>query len=196
MTNKMDFVVNGFVFDNEEEYKQAQKEYDGVKFLKSKLNKDNPESVLDIYNRAIEQKLFETVIGILFLKELQEYLTAIPYLKKEQIDFIPVAPKQVIKAPKEKEKKEKPVKEKPQKEKRIKEKNVDYKNRFSIVFVINLSLVLIILGMFFVTIFSHNNVTILNYENELIDRYEEWEQELEEREAELDAREQALEDAE
>ena len=45
--------------------------------------------------------------------------------------------------------------------------------------------------MFAITLTS-NTPTILNYENKLIDRYEHWEQELNEREQELDEREQKL----
>ncbi len=38
-----------------------------------------------------------------------------------------------------------------------------------------------------------NNPNILNYENEIINRYEDWERQLEEKEKELRERERALE---
>ena len=41
---------------------------------------------------------------------------------------------------------------------------------------INFVLLAIILGMFFITYISGNNVNIVNYENELINKYEKWEQ--------------------
>ena len=57
---------------------------------------------------------------------------------------------------------------------------------------INFVLLAIILGMFFITYISGNNVNIVNYENELINKYEKWEQELNEREAVLNEREAQL----
>ena len=46
--------------------------------------------------------------------------------------------------------------------------------------------------MFVITGISKDNVTIMNYENEIIDKYEKWEQELTEREQALKEREEAL----
>ena len=42
-----------------------------------------------------------------------------------------------------------------------------------------------IIGMFAINLVSTNNVTILNYENKIIDKYEAWEKELEQREEAL-----------
>ena len=42
---------------------------------------------------------------------------------------------------------------------------------------------LVIIGMFIIMSVSGESVTIVNYENELINKYEAWEKELEEREA-------------
>ena len=50
-------------------------------------------------------------------------------------------------------------------------------------------LILMIAGMFAVTLTSRNNVNILNYENAIIEKYENWESELEEREKQLRERE-------
>jgi hypothetical protein len=46
--------------------------------------------------------------------------------------------------------------------------------------------------MLVMTWVSADNVNIINYENEIIDKYESWEQELSERESELDEREKQL----
>lgn len=50
---------------------------------------------------------------------------------------------------------------------------------FAIVFGI------VIIGMFAINLVSTNNVTIFNYENKIIDKYEAWEKELEQREEAL-----------
>ena len=51
---------------------------------------------------------------------------------------------------------------------------------------------MIIIGMFAITYFSDDNVTILNYENKIIDKYEEWQKSLDEREQQLDEQESEL----
>ena len=54
---------------------------------------------------------------------------------------------------------------------------------FAIVFAVA------IIGMFSITYLSGNNINIINYENELIDKYSSWEAELEAREAALEEKE-------
>ena len=63
--------------------------------------------------------------------------------------------------------------------------NLKFLGSFDIVFFIA------IVAMFIISSTS-NNVNILNYENEIIDKYSEWEQELSDKEQELNAWEQEL----
>lgn len=87
---KNGIMINGFCFENEEEAAQAKKEADGVRYLREKINTDAPESVLGIYNKMIQQRLFETAVGYTYLGELQEYLKSIPFIDAEAILPIPV----------------------------------------------------------------------------------------------------------
>ena len=57
-----------------------------------------------------------------------------------------------------------------------------------IFFVVVLSAALI--GMFVIAFLSRDNVNILNYENAIIDKYEDWEKDLEERERAIREKEQ------
>ena len=65
----------------------------------------------------------------------------------------------------------------------------------SVLIVISLTLLLCVIGMFYVSS-TINSPTILNYEETITDQYSTWKQELDEREAELKAREKALEERE
>ncbi len=58
--------------------------------------------------------------------------------------------------------------------------------RCRILLSVNIVLVIIIIAMFAISLTS-GSTTILNYETKIINKYEEWEQELDEREAALDA---------
>lgn len=74
---------------------QARKEAEGVKYVKEKAQMDDPEMVLRIYNKMIQQRLFDTAVGYSYLKDLQEYLQSIPFIRKEDIFPIPVQHPQV-----------------------------------------------------------------------------------------------------
>ena len=71
-----------------------------------------------------------------------------------------------------------------------------YKGRYQITLFLSIILTVIIIGMFAITYISGDNVNIINYENQIINKYENWEMQLKEREAELDKREAELEKGE
>ena len=77
--------VGGFSFENKDEAEQAKKEIEGIRYIKTKTDMNDPEVILQVYNKMIGQKLFETAVGYSYLKDLQEYLTTIPFIKNEDI---------------------------------------------------------------------------------------------------------------
>lgn len=190
-TNKT-IVVNGFAYQDVEEAKKAQKEAEGVRYIKSKTDMDNPDMVLQIYKDIIRQDLFETEVGLAYLAELQAYLIRVPYIKDEDILPIP-APKReasvsILKRPKDTEYRRPHYSETP---KPAASKNLDFKKRFRASFVVNIVLIICIAGMFLINM-TTNQTTILNYESQVIDKYEHWEQELKEREAKVKEKEQEV----
>lgn len=72
----------------------------------------------------------------------------------------------------------------------LKAKN--YKVPFMITAFLSVVFGAVIIGMFAITYFSGNSVNIINYENEIIDKYESWENDLEQREAAIQEREAEL----
>ncbi|MBO5302696.1 MAG: hypothetical protein J6A92_01450 [Lachnospiraceae bacterium] len=191
MRKKTPYETGGFAFSDEKMMEKAVKEAEGVEFVRSRIDMKNPETVLQIYRQTIERQLFETPVGYAFLYELQEYLKTSTSIEPEYIPAIPVVNKSE-EAQLEKVKREKKQKEKPAREKKI--VNVNYKGRFHTSFFINIIMLLMIIGMFAVAATSEN-VNILNYENALIEKYEMWENELEEREDNLEQREAELREA-
>lgn len=180
-------LIAGFVFGDEAEAEQAKKEAQGVAYIKTKTDMDNPEMVMHIYNKMIQQKLFETAVGYAYLKDLQDYLQSIPFIKKEDILPIPVQHPSLVQSIKRKERTRPVQKQKAQ----TVEKHVNYKQKYRVARAISVILGICVVAMFAITA-TTNNTTILNYENELINKYEAWEQELNAREAALDAREISL----
>lgn len=193
------YEAGGFAFPNGEMRDKAQREMEGIRYVKEHTQMDDPETVLKVYCQLIDQKLFETPVGYHFLSTMQEYLMSVPYFLTENIPPIPVASQRGNQrkassgegqaAPKENVK----VVKKVVTEKNV--KNINFKMRFRASFAINVILLLIVIGMFAVTATS-GNINIINYENELIEKYESWEMKLEEKEEKLKEREAAVRDLE
>lgn len=195
MKRETPYETGGFAFADEETMERAEKEAEGVRFVKNSTDMKDPQNVLRVYTQMIDQKIFETPVGYTFLYELQEYLTAIPSISNEDIPAIPIIRSaesdQQSRRTKSKEERVPVTKTRTRIVRQKKIVNVDYKARFRTSFTANIILLLIVLGMFAVTATS-GNINILNYENAIIEKYESWEIRLNEREQKLKEREAGL----
>ena len=196
------YEAGGFVFRTKKEAELAQREIEGTKYLRQKLDMENPNAVFSIYQNLIEQDLFETPVGYCFLKELRDYLLMIPAISNEEVLAIPIRypqteeeeKKQKKEQTKEEQRKERQrEKEKAKNKKEQKKEGKNYKGRCQFFMVTSLILLISVVSMLLLAATS-DNVNILNYENKLIDKYSSWEQELEEREQAVKEQEQALEE--
>lgn len=196
------YEAGGFVFRTKKEAELAQREIEGTKYLRQKLDMENPNAVFSIYQNLIEQDLFETPVGYCFLKELRDYLLMITAISNEEVLAIPIRypqteeeeKKQKKEQKKEEQRKERQrEKEKAKNKKEQKKEGQNYKGRCQFFMVTSLILLISVVSMMLLAATS-DNVNILNYENKLIDKYSSWEQELEEREQAVKEQEQALEE--
>lgn len=196
------YEAGGFVFRTKKEAELAQREIEGTKYLRQKLDMENPNAVFSIYQNLIEQDLFETPVGYCFLKELRDYLLMIPAISNEEVLAIPIRypqteeeeKKQKKEQKKEEQRKERQrEKEKAKNKKEQKKEGQNYKGRCQFFMVTSLILLISVVSMMLLAATS-DNVNILNYENKLIDKYSSWEQESEEREQAVKEQEQALEE--
>lgn len=196
------YEAGGFVFRTKKEAELAQREIEGTKYLRQKLDMENPNAVFSIYQNLIEQDLYETPVGYCFLKELRDYLLMIPAISNEEVLAIPIRypqteeeeKKQKKEQKKEEQRKERQrEKEKAKNKKEQKKEGKNYKGRCQFFMVTSLILLISVVSMMLLAATS-DNVNILNYENKLIDKYSSWEQELEEREQAVKEQEQALEE--
>lgn len=178
MEKQSTLIVNGFSFDNEDLFKEAKKEAEGVRYMKARVDLQYPDRVLQIYRRMIEQQMFQTQVGYAYLQELQDYLHTMPQVRDEEIPPIPVYTSvKVSDASGTAE----ALRGELRKSRRA--------CRWSV--VINFFAAAVILAMFAIAM-SGSSLTVLNYENELQNKYAEWEQELREREAALLQKERML----
>ena len=63
MDNKREeWKVGGFLFGSEADAKLARTEQEKIVYMEKRMQYDHPESVLTIYNRAIENRIFRTPV--------------------------------------------------------------------------------------------------------------------------------------
>lgn len=196
-------IVSGFEFYNAAEAKQAQKEEAGVKYIQEKIDMDEPEVILQIYNKMVEQNLFETAVGYSYLKQLQDYLKMLPGAEAEKILPIfvqhPALEKNLLGEQNTKMRSveqnqdgqftEVRGEDSSRKSERLLQ--TDYKKKFQVAAFFCGILAICVVAMFAITA-TADSPTILNYETKLINRYEKWEQELSEREAAVSQKEEEL----
>lgn len=193
--------VGGFSFENKDEAEQAKKEIEGIRYIKTKTDMNDPEVILQVYNKMIGQKLFETAVGYSYLKDLQEYLTTIPFIKNEDILPIPVTHPRLEESLK-KQKREIAQKERVravrarQHEKKLakidrKALETESYGKLRISLCVNIILVVCVVAMFAMALTS-DSPTIVDYQSKLLNRYASWEQELTEREKAVSEKEQEL----
>ncbi len=193
------YIINGFSFKDKSDYLEAKNEYDGVEYMKSRTNMNNPANVFSVYKSLVEKGLFNTPIGLSYLHELRMNLLKQPeYAAKVEEIPIPVAKRATVKG---KGKlgfgKKKESLSRSDVIRNMKKYDIEsvYRNRFiSSVIVI----VLLVIIMFFVVIITKDskNTNILNYKARIDAEYEDKENSLVQWQNQLQLREEALKERE
>ncbi len=185
------YQVDGYLFSSRERAKDAKKEAEAVAYIKEQTNLRDPDIVLKLYNRLLDEEVFDTPVGIAFLRDLQEHLRMVPYIKREDIRPIP-GDSLVVEKEVDKVKAKAETAKKKQEAVYARENSGAYRTKYHVALFFAIVFALAIIGIYAITAFSGNSVTIANYEEELINKYASWEQELSEKEQELNQRESQL----
>ncbi|MBO5551410.1 MAG: hypothetical protein J5966_05570 [Lachnospiraceae bacterium] len=178
----IEYIVDGYKYQTAEDAKLAKDEIRKVNYIKSKLNYEEPESVLVIYEKMLSGDVLSTPVGYGFLRETRSYLLD-RGIDNERITSLP--PFSAYSHGAERVRKDPMPRIVPAKPK------IEYHKRFIAAVVLNIVLLLVIAAMFIITIKS-SNPNVLNYEFAVQDRYATWEQELTEREKRIREKEKEL----
>lgn len=185
MADKTDWIVDGFQFGTEKDAELARNEQQRIERLEEKLDYDNQDMVSAVYQKAINNRIFRTPVGYVFLKRLQrilqENLTSndtpanIPvygvYSMRESAN--PTVERVIASR--------KPAKQKTKQE---------FFSRRTSIFV-NIILVFLLIAVVAVSTIG-SAPTVFNYESTLQNRYAQWEQQLSEREQVIREKEKEL----
>ena len=192
--------IGGYIFNDEESAKKAAKELKTVEYILGQIKEADEKTVLQIYNKLLKQRLFSTEIGLGFLSQLRQNLLASGMFAEDEVEDVYTIGEQELQSESDEKGDDSDAQEKnrvlsksdtsPELKQIRKLKIIN-----SVLIVVSLTLLLCVIGMFYVSS-TINSPTILNYEETITDQYSTWKQELDEREAELKAREKALEERE
>lgn len=185
------YTIGDYSFSNKSDYERALKEKEAISYIVANTNMADMKSVLKVYNRSVEKKSFQTVLGLEFVRNMRKSLISSGIVSEDTIQAVPVPPAGGVK----------PVEDNSLAADRAEKYRLAYENEHAgrvIRNVVIVFLVVIIGAMMFITynskysVFTYFTDYKTNMENELVDKYQEWRNQLEEKEKELDEREKAL----
>ncbi len=174
--------VESYTFESRAAYEKAKKEDEIISQIREKTDMSNPKTVLKIYNKLVSEKIFSTVVGYQFLLELRGMITKSGIVEEDSLAEIPV-PYVMMK---EEEKDTMPDRfHRAERYKRLYEGQMLLNKKLKIGL---LAMGILLLGFVIInfrfqySIFTYFTDYKSNMEEELLDKYEEWETELQERE--------------
>ena len=170
MKNEDRLLFDGYLYGNDEDVQLAKEEKKKALFIESKINYDDLQTTLKVYEKAIKEKIFRTPAGHEFLKKMRAEMIR-RGMPTEKICPIPLY--QVY---------SKDVETRPIRIFQVKESKDDSKEMLQKSVWLNIALVVLVIGMFLITMFGENT-NIINYRYKIQNEYSIWQQELEEREA-------------
>ena len=180
------YVVDDYSFTTRTEYDRALKEKETIEYLTANTNMSDMRAVLKVYNRAVEKKSFQTVIGMEFVRNMRKRLIGSGFVSEESIEPVPVSAVKEMSYADDKSMAQ-------SRAKKYKEAYEEVSAGIKIRNIIIAALVIIIIAMMIITyktkysVFTYFTDYKTQMEEELIDKYEKWEKELDEREKKLNS---------
>ncbi len=177
-----ELIVEGYRFKTPEDATKARDEIKKVSYIRSKLNYDEPGSVLKIYEKMLSKDVLSTPVGYVFLREVRSYLLDNGVDPQMVGQLPPFAEYSLGSERVRKDPRPRIVPAKPK---------LEYHKRFIASVIVNVILLAVIITMVIMTVKSPNP-NILNYEYAVQDKYAAWEQDLSKREKEVRLKEKEL----
>ena len=181
-----DYVVDGYYFRTKETALEAQNELNAIKYVSMKTDLKDPKQVYLLYNKLLEKELFKTIVGIGYLKKLQDFLYVSDEIPNDKIQPISVdyELQELLKGRREITRNKSVIN-------KLKKEKKKYNDMFIKAIIVNVVLVAVIAFMIIITLTS-KNPNIIDYENKLQNKYSTWQEELESQEESIKEREEEL----
>lgn len=180
---KETYSADYFAFESRDSYEQAKKETEIIEQLMEKTDISDPRVALKLYNKSISEKAFRTVAGYYFLLDLRQAILESGLVTERALAPIPVREpdrrkSDVISGPSSQEKKFQRLYEGQQ--------LLNKKLKITLIAALIVLIGFVAINLHFeYSIFTYFTNYKANMENELIDKYEAWQEDLEAREKKL-----------
>lgn len=181
MANLEELLVDGYIFANPQDAELAKNEIRKIAYIEAHTDTSNVANVKSIYEQAIENRTFQTPIGLEYMREMQNVIKNSGMGEPKPIPLfttfkrISLSNGETIKRRVTKQEK---------KELGLRAK---YRNAVLVSVILAISMVI----MFMITMFG-TTPNIINYKTAITNQYSSWEQDLTEREAIIRAKEREL----
>ena len=151
-----------------------------VENLEQRLDYRKPQNVLLVYNRAVENQVFLTPIGLSYLQKMQKEMVkwGVPTDKVQPVPLRGTFSNKTANS--------RSIRMS------VANRHPEYQGRFVTSVLINVVLVFLVAAMLMIA-WNSDTPNIVNYRQAVVNEYSEWEQELTERERELRNAERQLE---
>ena len=189
MNNKR--IVEGFEFENDEEYELALKDVEMFEILWKKIKNSDGQTAIEIYESLLASEKVKTVVGMYNVKMLQNYLVKCGYMTRENVMPIVGFVGKKVSTSEAMKSYEYTYRMKYMTNKKIDEKIAKYKSTVASLKVAVLILSIVIAVLFVV----HANSGSANYasaKEAVIDEYSNWEESLNNRESKVKEKEEEL----
>lgn len=178
-TNEL--VVGGYRFGTVADAETARMEEKKIAAVEKHLDYRKPQNVLLVYNRAIENKVFLTPVGMAYLQKIQTQLIKCG-IPREKIKPIPLFTTFSNKTENNSSIRKSVAARAPK---------VEFRGRFIASVIVNVLLVAALAAMSVLSLRS-DVPTIMNYRTAVVNEYSEWEQDLQQREKTIREAERVL----
>ncbi len=84
-------ILDGYLFTGKEACRRARKEKEVITYLTAHTDSSDGRTLLKIYNRSVEQRSFQTVIGLHYLSRLRQHLIQSGIVSEDILAPIPAA---------------------------------------------------------------------------------------------------------
>lgn len=185
------YVLNGFAYAGQKEYEKAKKEQEVVDYICSNTNLEDDQVLYQLYEKLLNKGTLQTMVGYQFLWELRATVLKRKIVPEDQIRSIPIVLPLGGESGREAPKKRDGTAQSLGAAERYQvlyEKEKTGKTSLKIVIGF---LAATIVGMILVAQFTPYSI-FTNYENKIVNQYEEWQTQLEKREAAVEEKEQQL----
>lgn len=177
-----ELIVGGYRFGTVADAETARMEEKKITSLNEHLDYHKPQNILLVYNKAIDNRVFLTPVGMGYLHKMQEQLTKCG-VPPEKIRPIPLYGTFSNKTENNSS---------IRKSMAARGMRVEFKGRFITSLCINFLLAAALAALVFLS-FRSDVPTIVNYRTAIVNEYSQWEEELAEREKAVREAERALE---